>query len=74
MGLFDKIFRPKENKESNKVLKNGYKFFEVGDYKTVFTTSYGEIYENLLVRAAIDARARHISKLKVDVVGSAIGK
>ena len=71
MGLFDKIFRPKENKESNKVLKNGYKFFEVGDYKTVFTTSYGEIYENLLVRAAIDARARHISKLKVDVVGSA---
>lgn len=71
MGLFDKIFRPKENKESNKVLKNGYKFFEVGDYKTVFTTAYGEIYENLLVRAAIDVRARHISKLKVDVVGSA---
>ena len=71
MGLFDKIFRPKENKESNKVLKNGYKFFEVGDYKTVFTTAYGEIYENLLVRAAIDARARHISKLKVDIVGSA---
>lgn len=71
MGLFDLIFRPKENKKSEKVLNNSYKFFEIGDYKTVFTTAYGEIYENLLVRAAIDARARHISKLKVDVVGSA---
>lgn len=71
MGLFDKIFRPKENKQSQKVLNGSYKFFEVGNYKSVFTSTYGEIYENLLVRAAIDARARHVSKLKVDIVGSA---
>lgn len=71
MGLFDLIFRPKENKESKNVVNKGVRFFEIGDYKSVFTTSYGEIYENLLVRAAIDARARHISKLKVEITGNA---
>lgn len=40
-------------------------------YQPTFTTWQGEIYESSLVRAAIDARARHISKLEVRVHGSA---
>lgn len=72
MSLFDKIFRPKDATKSESVLK-GQKayFYELNNYHPVFTDWKGEIYENELVRAAIDARARHISKLKVEMRGSA---
>ena len=40
-------------------------------YRPVFTSWGGAIYESEIVRAAIDARARHISKLKVELIGSA---
>lgn len=72
MGLFDYIFRPKKAKESQKVLNeaNGY-FKTLTAYQPVFTSWNGCIYESELVRAAIDARARHISKLKVTFEGSA---
>jgi len=40
-------------------------------YMPVFQTWNGSVYESHLVRAAIDARARHISKLAVEVRGSA---
>ena len=40
-------------------------------YRPAFTNWGGAIYESEIVRAAIDARARHISKLKVELIGSA---
>lgn len=72
MGLFDKIFRPDKAKESEAALKNSKIFFQtLTTYKPAFTDWKGEIYEADLVRSAIDSRARHISKLKVDLLGSA---
>ena len=72
MSLFTKIFRPKEAKESQKALKEADGFFHtLRNYRPVFTDWHGEIYESELVRAAIDARARHISKLKASIVGTA---
>lgn len=66
MGLFDKIFKrpvPRGQPE-------GY-FTTFSAYTPVFTTWGGKIYESELVRAAINARATHISKLKVQVQGKA---
>ena len=72
MGLFDWIFRPAEAKKSEDALKEARSLFQtLTAYQPVFTNFGGAIYESEIVRAAIDARARHISKLKVDVVGTA---
>lgn len=72
MSLFDLIFRPKEAvKSDNARNSNRPIFYELSGYRPAFTDRKGEIYEDALVRAAIDARARHISKLKVETVGSA---
>lgn len=67
MGLFDKIFRPK-----NEEIGRAETYFKtLTAYHPHFTTWNGSIYESDLVRSAIDARARNISKLKVEIVGSA---
>lgn len=66
MGLFDKLFRPQKE-----VTYKADEFKMLTPYKPVFTNYRGSIYENDLVRSAIDARARHISKLKVEIHGSA---
>lgn len=72
MGLLDKIFRPDKAKESAIVLKDARNLFTtLTGYKPAFTTWHGEIYEAMIVRAAIDARARHISKLKFETYGTA---
>lgn len=72
MGLFDKIFRPKEAEKSEEALRQARAYFEtLTAYRPVFTSWGGMIYESEIVRAAIDARARHISKLKVETVGTA---
>lgn len=72
MGLLDKIFRPAEAKKSDDALREARQFFEtLTAYAPVFTNWGGAIYESEIVRAAIDARARHISKLKVETVGTA---
>ena len=72
MGLFDRIFRPKEAKKSDEVVQQARAVFEtLTAYTPVFTNWGGMIYESEIVRAAIDARARHISKLKVETVGTA---
>lgn len=68
MGLFDFLF-----KRPNVVAayrNDGY-FKTLTAYRPHFTTWSGELYESALVRAAIDARARHISKLKVEIQGAA---
>lgn len=72
MSLFDWIFRPDKAKESQKALNDAYTMFKtLTAYQPVFTNWGGAIYESEIVRAAIDARARHISKLKVELIGTA---
>lgn len=72
MSLLDKIFRPSDAKKSEDALKEAKAFFQtLTAYAPVFTNWGGAIYESEIVRASIDARARHISKLKVEVNGSA---
>ena len=71
MGLFERIFRPKEATKSEQAVDKGINFLELNNYRPVFSDWKGEIYENELVRAAIDARARHMSKLKVEMRGTA---
>ena len=72
MGLFDAIFRPDRAKESQKALKEAKGLFTtLTAYRPAFTTWNGAIYESLIIRSSIDARARHISKLKVETYGTA---
>ena len=68
MGLFDSIFRP--NRETQKAAMSQF-YKTLTPYKPVFHTWQGSIYESELIRAAIYARARHISKLKFESTGSA---
>ena len=69
MGLFDTLFG-KSKEQAREVNKAGRTFELVTTYSPVFTTWQGKIYESELVRAAIDARARHASKLHVEFIGS----
>ena len=72
MSLFDWIFRPDEAKKSQQALNDAYTMFRtLTAYRPAFTSWGGAIYESEIIRAAIDARARHISKLKVELIGSA---
>lgn len=68
MGLFDRIFgnRPKEKEKDYTGT-----FKMLNGYSPVFTSWGGEIYESELIRSAINARATHISKLKVEIMGAA---
>ena len=71
MSLFDWIFRPDEAKKSQEALDKAYTMFRtLTAYQPIFTNWGGAIYESEIVRAAIDARARHISKLKVELIGT----
>ena len=72
MSLFDKVFRPTKAKESEKALHDAEGlFYTLRNYHPVFHDWHGKIYESEIVRAAIDARARHISKLKIEPYGTA---
>lgn len=70
MSLFDRIFRPGVKSEEGKALHDGERFKLLTAYEPVFRTHGGALYEEALVRAAIDARARHISKLRVETYGT----
>ena len=67
MSLFDFLFKhrpqPKGTYEGEFKLLDGY--------RPAFTSFGGELYESELIRAAINARATHISKLKVEMQGTA---
>ena len=66
MGLFDKIFgKWKQHKAADSYFRT------LTAYQPVFYSWGGEIYESEIVRAAIHARATHISKLKVEIRGAA---
>lgn len=70
--MFDKIFRPAEAKKSDDALRSAQTLFKtLNAYQPMFTSWGGAIYESEIVRAAIDARARHISKLKIEINGTA---
>lgn len=66
MGLLEKLF-PKKKEPA--AVKSSFQTLTA--YTPVFVNRNGAIYENELIRSAIDAKARHISKLKVDIIGSA---
>lgn len=68
MGIFDWLF-PKE--EPKPLVRSEQGFKMLTGYRPVFRDHYGSIYESALVRSAIEAKARHISKLKVEFQGSA---
>ena len=68
MGLFDFIFKKPNVDMAHR--SDGY-FQTLTAYRPHFTSWGGELFESELVRSAIDARARHISKLKVDILGKA---
>lgn len=67
MSLFDAIFKNRPKTEGK--YEGGYKM--LNGYTPKFTKANGEVYETELIRAAINARATHISKLKVEIMGSA---
>jgi hypothetical protein len=68
MGLFEKIFRPREAQVGEQA--STY-FKTLSAYTPAFTTRQGSIYEMDLTRACIHAIATHCSKLKPEVIGSA---
>lgn len=69
MSLFEKLFgRDKDLEPSYQEQKV---FRLLSGYTPVFHSWSGELYESELIRAAIDARARHISKLDVTINGTA---
>lgn len=66
MGLLDKIFGPKVIAPND----SGY-FKTLTAYQPAFTSWGGRLYESELIRASIDAIARHASKLTIDIHGGA---
>lgn len=66
MGLFDWLFK---RKEPSGEFQGAFKMLD--GYKPHFTSFNGSPYESELIRAAINIRATHISKLKVETRGAA---
>lgn len=69
MGLFDRLFPKQDNMPINYKKTDSFKLLTA--YEPVFRDYYGSIYESELVRSAIESKARHISKLKIELQGSA---
>ena len=67
MGLIDSIFGRK--RKPAELPTTSVETFTA--YTPQFTSWGGQIYESELVRSAIESKARHISKLKVEMQGSA---
>lgn len=67
MGLFDVIFGHRPQPQGK--FHGGFKM--LNGYTPRFTKWSGDVYESELIRAAINARATHISKLRVDIQGAA---
>ena len=66
-GLFEKIF----GRWTEPARSSGKLFRLLSGYQPAFTTWRGSIYESELIRAAIDAHARHAAKLEPVLLGSA---
>ena len=68
MGLFDFLFK---NRPKPRAGAYSGDFKLLTGYSPNFTRFDGGVYESELIRAAIGARATHISKLKIETQGSA---
>lgn len=68
MGLFDRLFGRWVNQPAGRLRGE---FEMLTGYRPRFTSYGGNLYEQELVRAAINARATHVSKLKVETRGPA---
>lgn len=68
MGLFEKVLGPLNLKDRRRASTT---FKTLTAYQPTFTSWNGKIYESELVRSAINVRATHVSKLKVEIIGSA---
>ena len=66
MSLFDKIFKPNRDRQ---IVRQYFKTLTA--YQPTFRRWNGKLFESEVVRSAIDARARHISKLKIEIHGAA---
>lgn len=69
MGLLSWLFPEEEEKPQTLVQREQFRLLTA--YEPVFRTYNAEIYESDLVRSAIEAKARHVSKLKVEMQGDA---
>lgn len=67
MGLFENLF----SKKNDSLVIGGLELKTLTTYKPCFRSYSERLYESELVASAIDARARHFSKLDVEFVGSA---
>ena len=67
MGLIDRIF----GKQPKTTGVGDTRFETLTAYSPVFTSWGGQIYESELVRAAVDAKARHVGKLQYKMAGTA---
>jgi len=67
MGLLNWLF----GDEPRPAPKTATEYRLLNDRSQVHIDWYTNIYDNALVRSAIEAKARHISKLKVELQGSA---
>lgn len=67
MSLFDALFKKAPKPQG----PYGGMFKLLNGYVPQFTTYSGGVYESELIRAAINARAVHIGKLKIEIKGSA---
>lgn len=67
MGLLEKLFG--RTKWSIDAAPSGSYWRTLAGYSHVYTTFAGSLYEQAIVRRAIDARATHISKLDVKFIG-----
>lgn len=69
MGLFQSVFG-----RWGKKTPTGGTWTTLTGYAPAFTSAGGELYEVALIRASIDAKARAISKLKIETRGTARAK
>ena len=68
MGLIDRLFgKPKAGGAG----VGDTRFETITAYSPAFSSWGGQIYESELVRAAVDARARHVGKLQYTMKGTA---
>ena len=65
MGLFESLFGRKRTEPA------GSSFQTLTAYQPAFRSWGGQIYESELVRAAVDAKARHAAKLQYSMQGTA---
>ena len=67
MGFFENLFS--KSKPDRTRARETFRFIE--GYSPVFHSFQGEIYESELIRASLDAHARHDAKLKPEMKGTA---